>query len=240
MPSGAKNCSRCDGTGFQILDQGESTRAVPCKCRQEDRKTRILHISRIPRRYSNCTLENFDQRNPSLTRARGIAERYVREFPLHEVGLLFLGPCGVGKTHLAVAILQALIQTKGVNGLFYDYRDLLKEIQGTFGSTSEGSEMGILAPVFAAELLVLDDIGARQPSAWVDEILSHIISHRYNEKRVTLLTSNYPDTATRDGGPTLEERIGTRLRSRLYEMCKIVQIDGDDYRIGARQAGYRF
>lgn len=178
--------------------------------------------------------------NPSQDRARVIAEQYVREYPLPEIGLMFLGPCGVGKTHLAVAVLQALVGTKGVEGIFYDYRDLLKEIQSTFRTQSELSEMAVLTPVFTTELLVLDDVGARQPSAWVDETLSHIINNRYNEKRVTILTSNYPDAPGPGGGPSLEDRIGTRLRSRLFEMCKVVRIEGDDYRITSRQAGYRF
>jgi DNA replication protein DnaC len=55
------------------------------------------------------------------------------------------------------------------------------------------------------------------------------VSQRYNEQRPTLLTSNYLDTAPR-GEVALEERIGTRTRSRLQEMCRTVHLDGPDHR----------
>jgi DNA replication protein DnaC len=233
-------CPVCRDTGFEILETGEGSRAAPCRCRREDRRGRLLQQARIPRRYRHCTLENFDPLDPTQGQARHIAEQYVREYPAHDFGLLFLGPCGVGKTHLAVAVLQALVGTKGVEGIFYDYRDLLKEIRSTFRSNAEMTEMAVLAPIFSSQLLVLDDIGAQQWTPWVEETLSHIINHRYNDKGVTILTSNYPDRSGKEGEPTLEERIGTRLRSRLFEMCKVVQIQGVDYRINARQVDYRF
>ncbi len=240
MPDDLPDRSACGGTGFKIVESDQGSKAVPCACLRENRVEHHLLGARIPKRYLHCTLANYDRMNPSQERARGIAEQYVKEYPRNENGFLFLGPCGVGKTHLAVAILQALIQQKGVIGLFYDYRDLLKEIQSTFRTGSQLTEMGILAPVFGVELLVLDDIGARQPSAWVSEVLSHIIHNRYNEKRITIITSNYPDSAGEQGGPTLEDRVGKRLRSRLYEMCKVIRVDGDDYRKTSRQAEYRF
>jgi DNA replication protein DnaC len=148
----------------------------------------------------------------------------------------------VGKTHLAVAILKALTAEKGAAGLFYDCRDLLKEIQNSYNPVSQASELGVLQPVLRAELLVLDDMGAGKPSDWVKETLAHIINQRYNDKRATVFTSNFLDVydEARTGEDTLEERIGTRLRSRLFEMCKVVMVHGEDYRRTAKQAGYRF
>ena len=112
------------------------------------------------------------------------------------------------------------------------------------------SESEILAPVFEGEVLVLDELGAKRPTAWVEETVFYIINQRYNQKRLTIFTSNYLDTEEevdgrnpfyKKGGDTLVDRIGVRLRSRLYEMCKIVEIwSGDDYRKIAKQASYRF
>src|SRR5437879_9777938 len=104
-----------------------------------------------------------------------------------------MGPCGVGKTHLAVAVLKQLV-LRGHDVLFYDYRELLKEIQASYNPVSQTTEMGVLEPVLTVELLLLDDLGASKPSAWALETVGHILNTRYNDKRITLLTTNYLDS----------------------------------------------
>jgi DNA replication protein DnaC len=167
--------------------------------------------------------------------------KFVEEYPLVDVGLLFLGRCGVGKTHLAVAALRELIG-KGIPGLFYDFRDLLKEIQDSYNPNTHTSELKILAPIFDAEILVLDELGASKPTEWVQETITHIINKRYNEKKVTLFTSNYLDMPIGSSyDETLTDRVGVRLRSRLHEMCRLIMIEGDDYReIIKNRRGGRF
>jgi DNA replication protein DnaC len=110
------------------------------------------------------------------------------------------------------------------------------------------SEMDVLFPVFQSEILVLDELGAKRTTAWVEETVFYIINHRYNQKKLTIFTSNYLDSEeeedTRDPlfkkSETLVDRIGVRLRSRIYEMCKVVEMWGEDYRKIAKQASYRF
>jgi DNA replication protein DnaC len=156
------------------------------------------------------------------------------------MGLLFLGPCGVGKTHLAVSILKNVITEKGDSCLFYDFRDLLREIQLSWDSVSQVSEWDILRPVLEARVLVLDELGSNKPTDWVRDTMAHIINCRYNDRRITIFTSNYLDTPMRSGEETLADRIGIRLRSRLYEMCKLIEIRGKDFRREIKQADYRF
>ncbi len=98
----------------------------------------------------------------------------------------------MGKTHLAVAALKEIV-LRGHSGLFYDYRELLKEIQDSYNAESQSTEMSVLEPVLKAEILVLDDLGSSKPSLWALETVGHILNTRYNEKRVTLLTTNYLD-----------------------------------------------
>ena len=88
----------------------------------------------------------------------------------------------------------------------------------------------MLAPVYRAEVLVLDELGASKPTDWVRDTMMQIINTRYNDKKLTVFTTNYLDTRRSPSDETLEDRIGVRLRSRLFEMCKTVQIEGDDYR----------
>ncbi len=151
-------------------------------------------------------------------------------FPNVSRGLFLEGQPGVGKTHLAVAVLKQAIQTTGARGLFYDTRDLLRLIRSTYDPSTRTTELEILRPVMTAELLVLDDLGAEKTSEWVDETMNLIVNTRYNERRLTIFTSNYPDIPDDTDPQSLLFRIGARMRSRLHEMCEFVVLDAADYR----------
>jgi len=199
-----------------------------------------MEEARIPIRYSHCELEGFGLtdkwRNESLERAKSLAELYAREYPPSKpFGLLFMGPPGVGKTHLAVGIIRKLIRDKSVACLFRTFPDLLKEIQMSYSAVSMSSELSLLRPVMDAEVLLLDELGAQTPSAWVKETVGYILNYRYVENKVTILTTNYLDqedlkSARKSVSFSLTERIGEPMRSRLYEMCKTVVIQGEDFR----------
>jgi DNA replication protein DnaC len=164
-----------------------------------------------------------------------------------------MGPCGVGKTHLAVSALKTIV-LRGHTGLFYDYRELLKAIQDSYNPENQATEMSVLEPVLKTEILVLDDVGSSKPSPWALETVGHVLNTRYNEKRVTLLTTNFLDTDAVSANPSLQpqraagmrsptvedsltERVGKRIRSRLYEMCRTLEIHAPDYRKEIRHAG---
>lgn len=244
-----KVCSECEGTGWVLVETEGKQLARRCACYFERQARMIWEQARIPRRYQNCSLKNFEVHNDSHRDALKISKQFVKNYPAQEVGLLFIGPCGVGKTHLAVAIIRELIEKKNVSCSFYDFRELIRDIQSTFTPESNISESEVLAPVFDHQVLVLDELGAKRTTAWVEETVFYIINQRYNQKKLTIFTSNYLDTEEEEdkrdafykkGGETLVDRIGVRLRSRLYEMCKLVEMWGDDYRKIAKQAGYRF
>jgi len=242
------------------------TQAVRCECTAADRDARLLERARIPHRYEHCDFENFDTAlyegqpggaawDRSLEQARLVVQGFARDFPAGtEHGLLLLGSCGAGKTHLAVAALKE-IAARGHNAIFYDYRELLKEIQHSYNPETQASEMDVLEPVLACELLLLDDLGSSKPSLWALETVGHILNSRYNEKRLTLLTTNFLDREesrrtppsrslalssgenVRAGEDSLADRVGQRIRSRLYEMCRTVEIAAPDFRKEVRQAG---
>ena len=176
-----------------------------------------------------------------MAKARLFAGRFVEEYPVDKTGLLFVGTVGVGKTHLAVGILKALIRDKGVPCLFCDYRELLKSIQNSYNSSVQATEMEILRPVFDAEVLVLDELGAVRSTEWVFDTVNYVLNSRYNDNKTTIITTNFPDKPEQgrveDDNPrsyaaadraarreTLGDRIGERMRSRS---ARNVQEGGD-------------
>jgi DNA replication protein DnaC len=231
------SCQICGGTGWERSESGGMRH---CRCLDTGRIERLIADARIPKRYEHCDLDSYVPNDPTQKKAKADTVRFLEKYPLIDMGVLFLGPCGVGKTHLAVSILKRVITEKGDSGLFYDFRDLLREIQLSWDSVSQVSEWDILRPVLEARILVLDELGSNKPTDWVRDTMAHIINCRYNDRRVTIFTSNYPDTPMRTGEETLTDRIGIRLRSRLYEMCKLIEIRGKDFRREIKQADYRF
>ncbi len=230
-----EDCAVCGGTGWRTipattLEDGniKPQQVTRCACHIGARADRLLEKAQIPARYEHCTLESFNIE--------------FNEYPVRNTGLLFIGPVGIGKTHLAVGIIKLLMEQKGVRCLFSDYRELLKEIQNSYNANVNATELGILRPVFEADVLVLDELGAVKPSEWVWDTVSLIINSRYNERKTTIITTNYPNRAPASAEAetnllkrvvreeTLGDRIGERMRSRLHEMCRIVEITGVDYR----------
>ncbi len=241
--------------------------ATACDCGMQERSLRAVERAKIPKKYEDCDFESFvteladgknytTQQADSLKRAKLIAQSFVRDYPGgDQSGLLFMGRPGAGKTHLAVASLKELIQ-RGHTGYFCEYGSLLRQIQNSYRADSEITEIKLLAPILSVEVLVLDDLGCIKPSDWVRDTIAYILNTRYVEgsrdlsnPRCTILTTNYLDSsneqqATLPSGKfaitrtdTLADRIGERMRSRLFEMCRMVEIDSRDFRREVRQAG---
>jgi DNA replication protein DnaC len=246
-------CPICEDSGLRLIVQPDGERyAQPCECRLQVRASRLLKRAAIPRRYEHCTLDTFEpgygQADQSLAAAYLMARQFVSGYPVTTEGrgLLLTGSVGVGKTHLAVGIVQALIVEKGVHALFCDYRDLLKRIQESYNPQVASTELQILTPIFEAEVLILDELGAQKPTDWVWDTVALILNTRYNDKRTTLITTNYPnapaalarsaDKVIRE--ETLGDRIGERMRSRLAEMCVEVEMHGNDLRQSVKKARF--
>lgn len=216
----------CFGTGMEVVPEKG---ARICVCRKLKSQVGKFERVRLPKRYDGFHFHNYKPQNTTQKEALNLAMRLTMEFPAIDRGLLLMGTVGVGKTHLAVSILKGLTE-RGFNCLFYEFGTLLKEIQDSYNPNTFSSELSVLTPVLKADILVLDELGASKPTDWVRDTMAHVINSRYNDKKLTIFTTNYLDDRRRDGEEVLEDRVGTRLRSRLYEMCKTVTIGGEDYR----------
>lgn len=224
-----------------------------CGCQRQAASAHRIAAARIPRRYELCILDSFTifpGTDSSLQQALYTARKFVQGYPVETdgKGLLITGSIGVGKTHLAVGILLALVEERGAQALFCDYRELLKQIQHSYNPQVNSTELDVLKPVFDAEVLVLDELGAQKPTDWVWDTVALILNTRYNDKRTTIITTNYPDQppagtalsntqrAVRE--ETLGDRIGERMRSRLAEMCVRIEMVGADFRQSAGRARF--
>jgi DNA replication protein DnaC len=236
-----------------VQEDGGAGTAVPCECRHDDLVPRLLARAGIPSRYARCTLSNFKTdlgdsvEREQLFRALRVSGQYVDGFLTEsgryaESGLLYIGRPGVGKTHLAVAVLGELIRRYRVHGMFVDFTSLIHRIQSTFDPQTADTKHGILREVTDAEVLILDELGAQKPSPWVTEILYLVMNDRYSRRLPTIFTTNYRlDPAEqkargldRGSDPVDEEllsrRIPARLLSRLYEMALPIAIEASDFR----------
>lgn len=124
----APACEQCDGSGQLIVQEGDRRFVRVCPCIAARKLKRALDAARIPERYQNCSFDDYRTYFPGITRNLAIARHYaagfVERYPAETgtTGLMFTGSIGVGKTHLAVAILRALVLERGATGLFCDYR----------------------------------------------------------------------------------------------------------------------
>ena len=247
----APACEQCGGSGQLIVQENDRSCVRTCPCTAERKLKRALDAAHIPERHQNCSFDDYRIDFPGVTRSLAMARHYetgfVERYPAETgtTGLIFMGSIGVGKTHLAVAILRALILERGASGLFCDYREFLKQLQQTYSQRGDGSEREILEPVLKTPVLVLDKLGAMKPTEWVMDTVGYVLNTRYNECRTTIITTNYPNLPPLEvdegmksfssirsvaRGETLGDRIGERVRSRLQDMCVPIEMDGIDFR----------
>src|SRR4051812_1619486 len=226
-------CEICQGSRWKSVTVDGVERLTRCDCWRQVVVTKYLADARIPSKFARAELSTYKPDTDSQRDALRMAKKFVESFPVEQKGLVFHGPTGVGKTHLAIGLLKAVIRDKGARGYFFQSTELLRLVRETYNRAVDETEMEILKPVLEADVLVLDDLGVENTSEWVQETLGLVINTRYNARRATIVTSNLADPVDQNDKEFINSfmlQLGVRTRSRLLEMCEWIEVQGADIR----------
>ncbi|HEV8045547.1 MAG TPA: ATP-binding protein [Rubrobacter sp.] len=194
--------------------------------RRNARVAALRDRSGLSKRMKGYALDNFDhQLSKSAEKAFAKAMDYIMNWKANRDdgrGLYFCGSVGIGKTHLAVAVMNELMTRKRVPALFVTVPELLDNMRGAYNDPGRDIDEW-MDSVKNADLLLLDDLGAERANEWVRERIFVIANHRYREELPTIFTSN-------TGPKDLAAQLGERTASRIIAMCDWISLEGEDYR----------
>lgn len=201
---------------------------------EEKQKKKIQNLfgnSGMSKRALKCSFVNYQ---PTLQNAEAvqICNDYIKDFDVvsrdTKNGLFICGPCGVGKSHLAFATANALIE-KGNSVIAMTMIDLLLKIKSSFKPENTSiTEDAILKIYTDCKVLIIDDLGKEKPTDWVLQMIYSIIDRRYNALKPIIVTTNF--TASELIKRFGDTSIGNAIVDRLFEICQYVPIEGDSFR----------
>jgi DNA replication protein DnaC len=216
-------CSKCNKT---VREQEDANARAAEEVKRQKRIEEKLSAAGIPAAFTGRSFDTFVIENAEMQRAHDVAKSFADEFWSKTAPegrcLVFGGMTGTGKSHLALAVAQAVLR-RGT-AMYMDTSDLLRAVRGTWHKSAERSEESMMHLLSSIDLLVIDEVGVQRGTADEQMTLTDIINRRYRDMRPTILLTNLP-------GLELVELLGPRVMSRLSERATFVTFSWDDWRV---------
>ncbi len=172
----------------------------------------------VPLRYRHCRFENFDAYNQKLARKVALLAQLASE----RRGAFIFGPVGAGKTHLATGMLASFILA-GATCRFIGASDFVHRVQSAFGNARE-----VVGELLDCHCVLIDDLGAERATEASRSSLIYLVDQLYAARKRIIVTSNQV--------PQDVHAFEPRIMSRLSEVCGLVELGADDYRIRTAEA----
>jgi len=206
----------------------KAAKEMAMKKRQE-KAMELLKKSGLGKRFAKRTFENFEKKglSPELLNAYNKALEFAIKFPEVGKGLLFTGPVGTGKTHLAAAVANRLIENL-YSVIFGNVTDIITLIKTSYRKDSELTEAEIIK-LFTddTDVFIFDDLGKENTTENTSTLIYQIINRLYENEKPVIVTTNFTSAALRK---KLGEK-GEAIMSRLAEMCEFIKVTGPDWRL---------
>lgn len=208
---------------------------ISCKCdrdreaREKERKKQM----EIERLKSNCfnsiiqwayTFDNYQgEENQSLIIAKNFVKDY-EQMKKENIGLLFYGSVGSGKTYLACSIANALIEQYQISVKIRNFAQIINELQK---SSFDFDKSVYIESLVNTSVLILDDLGIERDTSYAKEQVYNIVNNRYLKQKPTIFTTNLSYDTIQNCNDSVEYQ---RIYSRIIEMCIPVMVVGEDFR----------
>ncbi|HEO2221847.1 TPA: ATP-binding protein [Streptococcus agalactiae] len=208
---------------------------VACKCdreieKQKKQREKKMEIERLKRTCFNSmrewsyTFENYQgEENQSLMIAKNFVEDYEK-MKKENIGLLFYGSVGSGKTYLACSIANSLIEQYQINVKIRNFAQIINELQK---SSFDFDKNAYIESLVNISVLILDDLGIERDTSYAKEQVYNIVNSRYLKQKPTIFTTNLSYDTIQNCKDSVEYQ---RIYSRIIEMCIPVMVVGEDFR----------
>lgn len=243
-----RTCPLCGGHGFMATGAERRAPRRVCVCRTAQAIRARFDDAGIPARHADSTRSSFQPTTQVHFAVQAAVSKVIDSFSRDgdQRGLVLWGGVGRGKTHLLVAMVRELVLRHGRTVRFVEFSHLLADLKASFDSGRGAAEL--LDPLVAVDVLAIDELGKGRNTEFEGMVVDELVSRRYNAMRPILATTNFAplpatgrpvanaaDAQLGAALPSLIDRVGERVFSRLSETCDFVEINGEDYRVTERR-----